>query len=120
MSTLVALGQEAEVQAGGGVALWVPYSSQSCTPSCSQPCLRLPFPCLQDWNEEQKRKLEEKLKGWNPDGEEEGEGPGPGSEEEEDDGLPFACLSCRRPWEECKNPVVTKCRHYFCESCALK
>ena len=100
--------------------MWVSCSSQCCTTSCSQPCLHLPFARLQDWNEEQKRKLEEKLKGWNPDGEEEGEGPGPGGEEEEDDGLPFACLSCRRPWEECKNPVVTKCRHYFCESCALK
>ena len=33
-----------------------------------------------------------------------------------DDDLPFACYICREPF---KNPVVTKCRHYFCESCAL-
>lgn len=42
----------------------------------------------------------------------------------EDDGvvdaLPFACLICRKPWEECQDPVVTKCGHYFCEQCALK
>ncbi len=40
--------------------------------------------------------------------------------EDEDDPLPFACFICRKPWEEAKNPVVTKCKHYFCESCALK
>ena len=37
-----------------------------------------------------------------------------------DDGLPFACLICREPWHVKSNPVVTKCEHYFCESCALK
>ncbi|KAI8822421.1 uncharacterized protein EV422DRAFT_490283, partial [Fimicolochytrium jonesii] len=43
-----------------------------------------------------------------------------GEEEEEvesEDELPFACVICR---EEFKEPVVTKCDHYFCESCALK
>ena len=39
---------------------------------------------------------------------------------EEDDlsleGIPFACILCR---ESYKNPVVTKCGHYFCEACAL-
>ena len=35
----------------------------------------------------------------------------------EDDGLPFACLICR---ERFTNPIVTKCKHYFCEACALK
>ncbi|RDD44012.1 RING finger protein 113A [Trichoplax sp. H2] len=33
-----------------------------------------------------------------------------------DDELPFACFICR---ESFKNPVVTKCQHYFCEKCAL-
>lgn len=36
---------------------------------------------------------------------------------ESDDDLPFACLICRKDF---LNPVVTKCKHYFCESCALK
>lgn len=32
------------------------------------------------------------------------------------DDLPFRCFICRNSF---KNPVVTKCRHYFCEKCAL-
>lgn len=44
-------------------------------------------------------------------------------EDEEDDddavleGIPFACIICK---EKYKDPIVTKCGHYFCESCALK
>ncbi|GBF99505.1 hypothetical protein Rsub_12283 [Raphidocelis subcapitata] len=71
-----------------------------------------------EWDEEQKRRQEALTKGW-ADGED-GEGGG-GEEEEEEDDLPFACYICRQPWGECKSdPVVTKCRHFFCESCALK
>ncbi|RKO86446.1 hypothetical protein BDK51DRAFT_13754, partial [Blyttiomyces helicus] len=47
---------------------------------------------------------------------EEGEG-AEGEEVGEDDELPFACVICRGDFKE---PVVTKCKHYFCESCALK
>ncbi|CDJ26938.1 zinc finger (CCCH type) protein, putative [Eimeria mitis] len=48
------------------------------------------------------------------------EGSSDDSEEEEDeDGLPFACLSCRKKWQLDMNPIVTRCGHYFCESCAL-
>jgi hypothetical protein len=39
---------------------------------------------------------------------------------DEDDELPFACFICRRPWAEAQDPVVTRCRHYFCEQCALQ
>ncbi len=39
---------------------------------------------------------------------------------DEDDELPFACFICRRVWAEAQDPVVTKCRHYFCEQCALQ
>ena len=35
---------------------------------------------------------------------------------DDEDELPFACYICR---EGFKNPVITKCKHYFCESCAL-
>ena len=31
--------------------------------------------------------------------------------------LPFACLICR---ERFTNPVMTKCKHYFCQACAVK
>jgi RING finger protein 113A len=35
---------------------------------------------------------------------------------DDDDNLPFACLICRQDFVD---PVVTRCGHYFCESCAL-
>uniref|UniRef100_A0A8C5CNL9 Ring finger protein 113A n=1 Tax=Gadus morhua TaxID=8049 RepID=A0A8C5CNL9_GADMO len=37
------------------------------------------------------------------------------SSDEED--LPFKCFICRGSF---KNPIITKCRHYFCETCALQ
>lgn len=39
------------------------------------------------------------------------------SDEDDEDALPFACFICREPFVD---PVVTKCKHYFCEHCALK
>ncbi|KAF7724829.1 hypothetical protein EC973_000714 [Apophysomyces ossiformis] len=36
--------------------------------------------------------------------------------DEEEEELPFACLLCRKEFD---NPVVTKCGHYFCERCAI-
>lgn len=33
-----------------------------------------------------------------------------------DDNLPFKCFLCRSSFVD---PVVTKCKHYFCEKCAL-
>ncbi|ESO00786.1 hypothetical protein HELRODRAFT_185736 [Helobdella robusta] len=36
---------------------------------------------------------------------------------DEDDDLPFKCHICR---ESFVNPIVTKCKHYFCENCALR
>ncbi|EXB94919.1 Zinc finger CCCH domain-containing protein 1 [Morus notabilis] len=38
-------------------------------------------------------------------------------DDDDDDALPFACFICRQPFVD---PVVTKCKHYFCEHCALK
>ncbi|KAF4582982.1 pre-mRNA splicing factor cwc24 [Ophiocordyceps camponoti-floridani] len=43
-------------------------------------------------------------------------------DEDEDDeallkGIPFKCHICKGPYRE---PIVTRCGHYFCESCALK
>jgi len=35
---------------------------------------------------------------------------------DDEDNLPFKCLICR---ESFTNPIVTKCKHYFCEKCAL-
>ncbi|XP_010265576.1 PREDICTED: zinc finger CCCH domain-containing protein 1 [Nelumbo nucifera] len=67
-----------------------------------------------EWEEAEKvRKRNLALGG---DGEDEDAG-GDRSEEDEDDSLPFACFICRQPFVD---PVVTKCKHYFCEHCALK
>lgn len=42
-------------------------------------------------------------------------------ESDEEDALlaniPFKCIICRESYKE---PIVTRCGHYFCESCALK
>lgn len=38
------------------------------------------------------------------------------AEGDDDDDLPFKCFICK---ESFNNPIVTKCRHYFCEACAL-
>jgi RING finger protein 113A len=50
-----------------------------------------------------------------------GDGSDEAAEDDDDDegeeALPFACYICRQPFVD---PVVTKCKHYFCEHCALK
>ncbi len=41
-------------------------------------------------------------------------------EEDEDsilENIPFACIICKKSYNF---PIVTKCGHYFCESCALQ
>jgi len=35
----------------------------------------------------------------------------------DEDNLPFKCFICRQTFSD---PVVTKCKHYFCEKCALQ
>jgi RING finger protein 113A len=71
--------------------------------------------CAQEWEAKQKKQREAILAGWDPDKASDDD-----EEAEDGDDLPFACHICRRPWEECQDPVVTKCKHYFCEQCALK
>lgn len=34
----------------------------------------------------------------------------------DEDNLPFKCYICRNSFQD---PIVTKCKHYFCEKCAL-
>lgn len=39
------------------------------------------------------------------------------SDDSDDEDVPFACVICRKPYTE---PVVTRCGHYFCSTCAIK
>lgn len=39
------------------------------------------------------------------------------SDSDSDEDIPFACLICRQPYTD---PVVTRCGHYYCSSCAVK
>ncbi|SNX84746.1 related to Pre-mRNA-splicing factor CWC24 [Melanopsichium pennsylvanicum] len=41
----------------------------------------------------------------------------PETDDKEQEEVPFACLICRKPFTD---PVVTRCAHYFCSSCAIK
>lgn len=53
----------------------------------------------------------------NQEGDSDGDDPSKYEIKEDDDNfLPFKCLMCR---ESYVNPVMTKCKHYFCEKCAL-
>lgn len=59
-----------------------------------------------DWEIEQQKKNEAL---YAPDGD---------SDSDDDmDNVPFLCLICREDYED---PVVTKCGHFFCMTCAIK
>lgn len=66
-----------------------------------------------EWDEAEKARKRNLALGGNDEDEEDVDQ----TEDEEDDELPFACFICREPFVD---PVVTKCKHYFCEHCALK
>ncbi|MQL81621.1 hypothetical protein Taro_014082 [Colocasia esculenta] len=66
-----------------------------------------------EWEESEKARKRALAMGGGEDGD---DGIG-GGDDDDDDDLPFACFICRQPFED---PVVTKCKHYFCEHCALK
>ena len=38
-------------------------------------------------------------------------------DDDDDDDLPFKCIICRQSFV---SPIITKCKHYFCEKCFLK
>lgn len=41
---------------------------------------------------------------------------GEDDEEKELKDIPFKCIICK---DDYKSPIVTKCKHYFCETCAI-
>lgn len=66
-----------------------------------------------EWDEAEKERKRKLAMGMLDEDDEDAEK----SDEDDDDALPFACFICREPFVD---PVVTKCKHYFCEHCALK
>ena len=79
----------------------------------------------EQWEEEQKRKKEQQErefqgfldgKGINANNDNHDAGQKKVAAITADDGLPYACHICRRPFTD---PVVTACGHYFCESCIM-
>lgn len=66
-----------------------------------------------EWDGKEKRRKEMVTRGITEENEaHEGE-----SDSDDEKGLPFACYICRQPFTD---PVATRCKHYFCEHCALK
>lgn len=68
-----------------------------------------------DWEEKEKARkaAEARLARLGEDGVE--------SEEEfEEDDLPEKCGICNTLWVDAKFPIMTACKHYFCERCALQ
>ncbi|KAI9025595.1 hypothetical protein DFJ74DRAFT_618558 [Hyaloraphidium curvatum] len=63
-----------------------------------------------EWDEEQKRKEKEAANKYLVEEDRE-------PEEEPEEELPFACAICRGDF---KDPVVTKCGHFFCQNCAIQ
>ncbi|GER48668.1 zinc finger family protein [Striga asiatica] len=71
-----------------------------------------------EWEEKEKARLRKMAMGMKDDDDGDDEGRGEGmSDDDDEDALPFACFICREPFVD---PVVTRCKHYFCEHCALK
>ncbi|KAI8021166.1 Zinc finger CCCH domain-containing protein 1 [Camellia lanceoleosa] len=68
---------------------------------------------MEEWDEAQKARKRNLAMG----GDDMDEGTADHSDEDDEDALPFACFICRQPFVD---PVVTRCKHYFCEHCALK
>ncbi|KAJ4895130.1 Zinc finger CCCH domain-containing protein 1 [Raphanus sativus] len=65
-----------------------------------------------EWEEAEKLRKRNKAMGVEDDNDDDGN-----NSEEDEDALPFVCFICREAFVD---PVVTKCKHYFCEHCALK
>ncbi|XP_073309201.1 zinc finger CCCH domain-containing protein 1-like [Primulina huaijiensis] len=68
-----------------------------------------------EWDEKEKARAKKMTMGLKADEDDE-RGPEI-SDEDDENSLPFACFICREPFVD---PVMTKCKHYFCEHCALK
>ena len=73
-----------------------------------------------DWDEAQKAKRDKEARLLMGEADDEDEGTNDKNDKKDKNELPFACLVCKELWASCRDPVVTRCGHYFCEACALK
>ncbi|CEL99180.1 unnamed protein product [Vitrella brassicaformis CCMP3155] len=76
-----------------------------------------------EWDEQQKKKqekLQKLIRGDKITLDEDDDDSDDDDDDDDDEGLPFACLLCRTPWSLESRPVVTLCKHYFCEKCAFE
>lgn len=71
-----------------------------------------------EWEEEQRRKKLglDKLEAEGEESKQRQIGEGSLAIDVDTEGIPFACYLCRKPFTD---PVVTQCKHYFCERCIL-
>lgn len=69
----------------------------------------------QEWKDKERKRAKELL--GSAAGEIGGDDDPGGADGKDGGGLPFACFICRGPFVR---PVVTLCKHYFCEKCALQ
>ena len=75
-----------------------------------------------EWEQKEKARKEAmaKLEQMERDLGEDGHALAPGDEDDGEDPLPASCPVCGDTWDVAKDPVMTKCKHYFCEHCALR
>ena len=75
-----------------------------------------------EWEQKEKARKEAmaKLDQMERDLGEDGQALAPGDEDDGEDPLPASCPVCGDTWDVAKDPVMTKCKHYFCEHCALR
>ncbi|XP_051130878.1 zinc finger CCCH domain-containing protein 1 [Andrographis paniculata] len=66
-----------------------------------------------EWDEKEKARAKKLAMGMKDEDDDERQE----SDDDDEDALPFACFICREPFVDA---VVTRCKHYFCEHCALK
>ena len=73
------------------------------------------------WNGGERRRKKRRNEEEEEDKEDSGDDDDPNKyvikQSDDEDDLPFKCLICR---ETFVNPVVTKCKHYFCEKCFVQ
>ncbi|GFP94441.1 zinc finger CCCH domain-containing protein 1 [Phtheirospermum japonicum] len=70
-----------------------------------------------EWDEKEKTRLRKMAMASKEDSDDDDDERGADISDDDEDALLFACFICREPFVD---PVMMRCKHYFCEHCALK